>query len=470
MIGEVKAQADSGLAWSPDGRFLAVVDRSSAGDHFGIFLLDTADGSRKRLSSPAAPSRDMLPAFSPDGRTVACVRYSTVDRVLLVSVAGGEPKELVEAGSPKGRLAWAPDGREILVAAEPLARRGEPPRPASRQGPAAGIVWRVPVDGGPARPVGGTVGAADVAVSGGGHRLAYSQETWDSDIWRLDLRRRGSTEDAPTRLIASTRMDGNPQFSPDGERVAFSSARSGQGEIWVVDARGGRPLRLTFMGGKGLPGSPRWSADGKSIAFDFEPLGEDNYDLYVVSSSGGPPRRITTSPAVDAVPSWSRDGRFIYFGSNRSGQWQVWKVPSNGEEAGGARQITHGGGFAAIESTDGRHVYFSRAWYDDKPNAIWRVPVDGGEEEVVVPSLRSSWGNWDVTSEGLYFVDKGPSADDPWVVRFLGAGQRRAIDVARLQHRPYLDGPAVSVSPDGRFLLSTQGQGASELMLVEDFR
>ncbi len=470
-IGELQVGAGGGLAWAPDGSLLAVVDRSSAGDCPGIFLLDIADGSKKRLTSPAAPSSDMLPAFSPDGRTIAFERDSGVVRVLLVPAAGGEPRELVGAGSPMGRLAWAPNGRDVILAAEPLVRRGEPPRPGPRRGgPSLGTLWRVPVDGASARPLGGTVNAVDVAVSGGGHRLAYSQGTWDSDIWRLDLRRPGSAEEAPARFIASTKMDANPQFSPDGERVAFSSVRSGRAEIWIVDARGGQPLQLTFMGGKGDVGSPRWSPDGKSIAFDFEPMGEANFDVYVVSASGGPARRITTSPAVDAVPSWSRDGRWIYFGSNRSGQWQVWKVPSSGEEAGSARQVTHGGGYAAIESTDGRYLYFSRSWYVDTLNAIWRIPVEGGEEEVAVDSLRSSWGSWDVTSHGIYFVDKGPAADAPWVVRFLGIGQQRATDVARLQHPPYLDGPAVSVSPDGRWMLSTQGQGQSELMLVEDFR
>ena len=197
-----------------------------------------------------------------------------------------------------------------------------------------------------------------------------------------------------------------------------------------------------------------------------------NVDIYVISASGGTPQQVTTSPAIDSLPSWSIDGRFIYFGSHRDGQVQVWRVPSSGEEPGNARQVTRGGGFAAIESTDG-HVYFTKRMSGtlDPRNALWRIPVEGGDEEVVVEGFRSSHGNWDLTAKGLYFVDEEPSSSGTsWVVRFQGFDRRHATEVARLRHPPFLAGPAISVSSDGRWMLSTQSQGESDLMLVETFR
>ena len=182
---------------------------------------------------------------------------------------------------------------------------------------------------------------------------------------------------------------------------------------------------------------------------------------------------MTTSPAIDATPSWSKDGRFIYFGSNRNNSSQVWKVPSSGEEAGSARQVTRGGGFAAIESPDGRHVYFTKKMSGtlDLQNALWRIPVEGGDEEVVLEGFRSSPGSWDLTAEGLYFVDQAPSSSGTsWVVRFQGFDRPHATEVARLKYPPSLGGPAVSVSSDGRWMLSTQSQADSDLMLVETFR
>jgi Tol biopolymer transport system component len=249
--------------------------------------------------------------------------------------------------------------------------------------------------------------------------------------------------------------------------------RSGNPEIWVADGQGRHPLRLTSLGGHGYAASPRWSPDGKTIAFDSAGEGGDNVDIYVISASGGPPRRVTTSPAPDATPSWSRDGRFIYFGSRREGQWQVWKVPSSGEDGGNARQVTRRGGAGPIESTDGRHVYFTRGLSGtlDPQSSLWRIPVEGGDEEVVVESFRSSSFSWDLTAEGLYFVDQEPSSSGTsWVVCFQRFDRRQATEVARLRHPPFLAGPAVSVSSDGRFLLSTQSQGESDLMLVENFQ
>jgi len=70
-----------------------------------------------------------------------------------------------------------------------------------------------------------------------------------------------------------------------------------------------------------MTGSPRWSPDSGHIVFDSNIEGQ--FELYTVSADGGKPRRLTNNPADDAVASWSRDGKSIYFMSNRSSEWQV---------------------------------------------------------------------------------------------------------------------------------------------------
>ena len=73
----------------------------------------------------------------------------------------------------------------------------------------------------------------------------------------------------------------------------------------------------------------------------------------------------------------------------------------------------------------------------DPQNALWRIPVEGGDEEVVVEGYRSSHGSWDLTAEGLYFVDQEPSSSGTnWVVRFQGFNRPHATEVARLGGLP----------------------------------
>ena len=81
-------------------------------------------------------------------------------------------------------------------------------------------------------------------------------------------------------------------------------------------------------------------------------------DIYVVRASGGKPVRLTTDPAEDNIPSWSRDGNWVYFTSLRSGRREVWKAPAGGGEA---VQVTKNGGFAAMESADGRSVFYTNS-------------------------------------------------------------------------------------------------------------
>ena len=193
--------------------------------------------------------------------------------------------------------------------------------------------------------------------------------------WRSKAVRRMSPSHS---LIISTALEISPRYSPDGKRIAFVSNRSGSDEIWVCGGDGENPIRLSSFHGP-LAGSPSWSPDGKRIVFDCRP--EGNADIYVVSAEGGQPRRLTTDPAEDIVPSWSRDGRWIYFTSNRnadggSGRLQIWKMPADGGEA---VQMTRQGGFEPMESPDGQWLYFTQ---DRGSSSIRRMPTGGAPKRL----------------------------------------------------------------------------------------
>jgi Tol biopolymer transport system component len=334
---------------------------------------------------------------------------------------------------------------------------------SSSRGGSFFTLWRISASGGTPEPLRGVgENALSPTISRQGNRLAYTSDLLDINIWRIEVSGSTGRGSSPTKLIASTRQETGPQFSPDGKRIAFDSDRSGFNEICVCDADGANQLQLTNFGGPLVPrGTARWSPDGQRIAFDSRTEGDS--DIYVINAEGGKPRRLTTERSDDVVPSWSRDGRWIYFASNRSGTQQVWKVPAEGGEA---VQVTKGGGFAAFESPDGKFVYYAK--FD--ASGLWRIAVEGGEEKLILDQLKPGcWGYWAVVDRGIYFVNT--EAKPRPVVEFFSFATRRVTQVAVMEKDPALGNPGLAVSPDGRWILYTQmDQSGNDIMLVENFQ
>jgi len=182
-----------------------------------------------------------------------------------------------------------------------------------------------------------------------------------------------------------------------------------------------------------------------------------------VGADGGPVRQITTDPTEEAVPCWSRDSRWIYFGSNRSGSWQIWQMPSDGVKA---IQITRDGGVFSRESTDG-YVYY-RGYYNLQKRGIWRVPVSGGTETLVLDKAIHV-SNWDLTDQGIYFIDN--SAEPVATICFFDFATRRVRSLVPVHgDRGFVVEEVLSVSPDGKWLLYTGGIRTSDIMMIDNFR
>lgn len=432
--------------FSPDGKYLAIPDRHSPAEPMSIYLLSIETGEKRKITSPAAGNGDHYPAFSPDGRMLAFARigsWSTSD-LYVVPLSGGPPRRLTFDNLTLSGLSWTADSQEVVF--------------SSKRGSSTLNLWKVPAGGGPPNRI-ETVGKDVVspAVSLQGDRLAYTQTLDDVNIWRIELDEsrfsRGATE-----WIASTFFDHGPDYSPDGSRIVFASGRSGGDGIWVCRWDGSTP-RLLFDGGPYVTGTPRWSPDGRRIAFDSRFSSAGNPDIYLIDADGGQPRRLTTDPAEDVAPSWSRDGQFIYFGSTRSGRMEIWRISVSG---GPATQITRHGGFECFESPDGRHVYYTKG---RSLPGIWKMPRDGGPEVLVTDHHQAGlWRCWRVVDSGIYFASAASAGPR---LEFFNFATRQISRVTRLSKGPHRHTPGLAVSPDGRSILYAQiDQSGSDLMLA----
>jgi len=440
----------SGASWSSDGQFLAIADTVESEVTSSIFILSLETLKKRKLTSPPLDAHgDFAPAFSPDGRTIAFNRMGPTGGIYIVPTAGGDPRRVtVEQYDWLERLAWTPTGRELIFS-------------SSGRVESNGGLWSVPASGGtPARLAMGGDNAGNPAVSPTGGRLAYEQRQLDTNIWKIAVPSPTRTAPPPSPLIASTRQEGGPQFSPDGARIAFHSDRTGSFEIWVCDAMGSNLVQLTSFGGP-LVGTPRWSPDGRRLA--FEVLAGGHSDIHVIDVEGGRPNPVIADPFIEAVASWSADGQWIYFASNRTGRLEVWKAPADG---GRAVQITKQGGFAAFESPDGKFVYYSKGV---DVGGLWRVAVSGGEETAVLdfPGARL-WGYWALVNSGIYFVNSEFSSRP--TLQFWSFDAGRVSQVLVLEGRPALDEPGIAISPNGKWLLYTQEDNrGSDIVLVENY-
>lgn len=226
-----------------------------------------ADWDGKNAQPVAAGGINVLPAFLPDGNTVAFTSFRRGKPEIFTQAPGAQASVLVAEGRMATGIAYSPDGRRIAYS---LA-----------DGESAQIV---------------------VANADGSGRRFLTNTPY---------------------LINSS-----PTWSPDGKRIAFVSNRGGSPQIYVVAADGpAEPKRLTFQGNYNQ--TPDWSPRGDLIAFTARDE-RNAFDLFTVNVETGKINRLTQDQGNNEEPSFSPNGRLIVFTTNRGGPQQLYVMTYDG--------------------------------------------------------------------------------------------------------------------------------------------
>ncbi len=422
LSGELRG----GLTWSPNGQRILFAKRDTDNAPWAIHQLAVETGKQSQLTFPPAGAMgDRWPAYSPDRQILAFARslHPNMADIYLISPEGERQQRLTIDGKPITGLTWTPGGESIIYAKGWDQRR----------------LFRASLTDGETTPMmANREGLYYPAASPRGGRLLYMEDPHKWQVVRKDLTEGGRYES----LSSLTSSDYHPRLCPEGRRIAFGSYRSGNPEIWMAEADGGNARQLTNFDGP-FTGSPRWAPAGDRIAFDSRAGGAAN--VYVVDVAGSEPQQLTHGNTANVLPSWSRDAKWFYFASNRTGEFQVWRKPVTG---GTATQVTHQGGYEAFESLDGAMVYYTKS---RSGGGLWQVPVDGGEERLVGNALTNVIPRqWSLTTDGVYILSR---AADPRRVDRFDIQAREVQTVHQCDWLNYFSPPGWDIAANGEWAI-----------------
>jgi Tol biopolymer transport system component len=446
-IAEVKVhnQSDKFLAWLPDSRTLVVLEQSESG-RFGIWSLSTQTRMKRKLTDPPEGVVDVNPAVSPDGRSVAFSRHQShgLSEIYTISLTAdfqpaGREIRITNDQRRSHSPVWTADGRSIVFASGPQHRPS---------------LWRVDA-GGLTKPRSiyhPEKRITDPAICHTRPRLAFATTECDVSVRKLPLL--GGPADPKGgqsfKIVESTHIDHQAQYSPDGKQIAFGSNRSGYQEVWLSDGEGRSATQITNFDGAEVT-FPYWSPDSKRLVFRVD--GGSKTGIYVMNADGSGLRRLVDT---SSVARWCQDGKWIYY-SVTSGQGsQIWKMPVEG--AGRPVRITEAGSSPA-ESPDGKFLYYA---ITGDPGEIWRMSTSGGEKSLIISPASD---NFVPVANGVFYT---PQVSTKTTIAFWDAATGRTSTVATPDNIVYW---GLDVSPDRKYLLYVQTERFSrDLMLIEPFR
>ena len=428
------------INWSPDGKWIGYADLEIGrhGDRAYLLNVETLE-THEFPHDPACRHEGDL-TFSHSGQELAilCVHNTAEFEYLITDLQGKSRRSLTTRHEYQHGLAWSADDQSLIVAAVSANRDA---------------VYEIRVSDGEVHKLPGLEGEWP-AISNDGRKLAISAADNHLSIWRKDLQH---PEVRSVQMYSSTRSQNAGEYSPDGKHVAFDSGRSGTGSVWMADSEGNNLVQIS----RDAPALyPRWSPDSRKIVFQMLDEASSLWGVYTADISDRVAHKLKTNIHELQIPYWSHDGKWIYFLGYEGNGLELYRCPAGGGDATlllGSLDSTE-----AIESFDGKLVYFPARWGDmmmqapDRPEATPRKVSQ-------MPKIDDQY-EWAVVAEGIYFSRQ----DDPRSISFYDFATKHTREVFRVDKDL---AAGMSISPDGRYMLYSQvDESNAGIMLVSNFR
>jgi TolB protein len=256
-----------------------------------------------------------------------------------------------------------------------------------------------------------------------------------------------------------------PSFSPDGSKILFQSNRTGNWDVFVMNADGSGSRQLTDNPAADL--TPSWAPDGSHIAFVSDRTG--NEDIYIMLADGSGLRNVTAHPAGDSHPYWSTDGDRIIFNSTRGDgeNDDVYIMQADGSRPVCITENDLWDTFASM-SPDGSQIVFRRLLRVRGPEGttfnseIFVMNADGSEAVNVSRSgYFDGWPAWSPDGRRVAFSSNRSDVYQIYVMDADGS------NVARVVESPYTD-MRPQWSPDGRqIVFNREREGTTDIYVVD---
>jgi TolB protein len=286
--------------------------------------------------------------------------------------------------------------------------------------------------------------AAALAIGGCGGLLLPTViifETYrngDADIYAMKFN--GSSQ---TPITNDAFTDRYPAMSPNGERIAFVSDRGGGGvlQLWTMDADGTNRTRISFSGLNEY--QPAWSPSGNKIVFtrtvgpspgnarDSGPgrstgagaAGVESFNVYECDSDGTDLQQITQNGGDSSSPYFSPDGNFIYFGSNRDGDFEIYRCNANALESG-VVQLTNNGVFDYLPrvAPDNSRIAYMRGSAYQTSEIFTMTPLGASQTALTASGNTSAEPWWTSDSEAVVYSSDRAGAYEIWRIQSDGSG------------------------------------------------